>query len=152
MAPHPPRQFRCSRGRPGVDGGDRGVTGRPNLASGSGALGECFCLAINIGRLPIRARRDTHIILCIGCSDDDESCSLLSNLPIHQDDGHIGPLKEIVDFAHSQGTKFGVQIGHAGRKASTVAPWLDRKAAARTYVSQLLFSFFRILPSTQTTS
>ncbi|KAH9908744.1 FMN-linked oxidoreductase [Xylariomycetidae sp. FL2044] len=47
------------------------------------------------------------------------------------DDGHIGPLKQIVDFAHSQGVKFGVQMGHAGRKASTVAPWIDRKAAAR---------------------
>ncbi|KAI1244487.1 hypothetical protein MGN70_014359 [Eutypa lata] len=48
-------------------------------------------------------------------------------------DDHIGPLKQIVDFAHSQGAKFGVQIGHAGRKASTVAPWIDRKAAARNY-------------------
>ncbi|KAI8629505.1 FMN-linked oxidoreductase [Xylariaceae sp. FL1651] len=48
------------------------------------------------------------------------------------DDGQIEPLKKIVDFAHSQGTKFGVQMGHAGRKASTVAPWLDRKAAARS--------------------
>lgn len=29
-----------------------------------------------------------------------------------------------VDFAHSQGQKIGVQLAHAGRKASTVAPWL----------------------------
>ncbi|KAI1658551.1 FMN-linked oxidoreductase [Daldinia decipiens] len=49
------------------------------------------------------------------------------------DDGHIAPLKQIVDFAHSQGVKFGVQLAHAGRKASTVAPWIDRKAAARDY-------------------
>ncbi|KAI0171844.1 FMN-linked oxidoreductase [Hypoxylon sp. FL1284] len=47
------------------------------------------------------------------------------------EDGQIEPLRQIVDFAHSQGVKFGVQLAHAGRKASTVAPWLDRKAAAR---------------------
>ncbi|KAI1083478.1 FMN-linked oxidoreductase [Whalleya microplaca] len=49
------------------------------------------------------------------------------------EDGQIEPLKKIVEFAHCQGAKFGVQIGHAGRKASTVAPWIDRKAAARDY-------------------
>lgn len=33
-------------------------------------------------------------------------------------------LKRVVDFAHSQGAKIGVQLAHAGRKGSTVAPWL----------------------------
>ncbi|KAI9158194.1 NADPH dehydrogenase afvA [Paramyrothecium foliicola] len=46
------------------------------------------------------------------------------------EDGQIAPMKDIVDYAHSQNAKIGIQIGHAGRKASTVAPWLDRKAAA----------------------
>ncbi|KAI1461347.1 FMN-linked oxidoreductase [Annulohypoxylon moriforme] len=49
------------------------------------------------------------------------------------EDGQIEPLKKIVDFAHSQGVKLGVQLAHAGRKASTVAPWVDRKAAAREH-------------------
>jgi len=40
-------------------------------------------------------------------------------------DSQIAPLKEIVDFAHSQGQKIMIQLGHAGRKASTVAPWLS---------------------------
>ena len=40
-------------------------------------------------------------------------------------DSQIAPLKQIVDFAHSQGQKMGIQLGHAGRKASTVAPWLS---------------------------
>ncbi|KAF7854591.1 hypothetical protein EAF04_010400 [Stromatinia cepivora] len=39
-------------------------------------------------------------------------------------------LKEIVEFAHSQGQKIGIQLGHAGRKASMVAPWLHRAAVA----------------------
>ena len=40
-------------------------------------------------------------------------------------DSQIAPLKEVVDFAHSQGQKIGIQLAHAGRKASTVAPWLS---------------------------
>lgn len=40
------------------------------------------------------------------------------------------PLKRIVDFAHSQGQKIAIQLGHAGRKASTTAPWLHKDAVA----------------------
>ncbi|OCK76579.1 NADPH dehydrogenase [Lepidopterella palustris CBS 459.81] len=40
-------------------------------------------------------------------------------------DSQIEPLRRIVEFAHSQGQKIGIQLGHAGRKASTVAPWLS---------------------------
>ncbi|OLN95813.1 putative NADPH dehydrogenase C23G7.10c 1 [Colletotrichum chlorophyti] len=46
------------------------------------------------------------------------------------DDSHLAPMKEVIDFIHSQGTHIGIQIGHAGRKASTIAPWVDRKAVA----------------------
>ncbi|KAJ4394498.1 NADH-dependent flavin oxidoreductase [Gnomoniopsis smithogilvyi] len=38
-------------------------------------------------------------------------------------DSQIAPLKRITDFIHSQGHKAGIQLGHAGRKASTLAPW-----------------------------
>ncbi|KAJ9139132.1 NADPH dehydrogenase [Pleurostoma richardsiae] len=38
-------------------------------------------------------------------------------------DSQIAPLRRITDFIHSQGHKAGVQLGHAGRKASTLAPW-----------------------------
>lgn len=40
-------------------------------------------------------------------------------------DSQIAPLKRIVDFCHSQGTKVGVQLAHAGRKASLLAPWVS---------------------------
>lgn len=43
-------------------------------------------------------------------------------------DSQIAPLRRIVDFAHSQNAKIGIQIGHAGRKASTLAPWLGGTA------------------------
>ncbi|KAK2054340.1 NADH:flavin oxidoreductase/NADH oxidase [Colletotrichum caudatum] len=46
------------------------------------------------------------------------------------DDSHLAPAKEVIDFIHSQGGHIGIQMGHAGRKASTVAPWVDRKAVA----------------------
>ncbi|KAF7548426.1 hypothetical protein G7046_g8680 [Stylonectria norvegica] len=39
-------------------------------------------------------------------------------------DAHVDSLKKHVDFAHSQNVLIGIQLGHAGRKASTVAPWL----------------------------
>ena len=38
-------------------------------------------------------------------------------------DSQIAPLKRITDFVHSQGQKAGIQLAHAGRKASTIAPW-----------------------------
>lgn len=38
-------------------------------------------------------------------------------------DEHIGSFARIVDFMRAQGTVAGMQIAHAGRKASTDAPW-----------------------------
>lgn len=46
------------------------------------------------------------------------------------EDGHIEPLRRIVEFAHSQSQKIGIQLAHAGRKASCVAPWLSGNAVA----------------------
>lgn len=40
-------------------------------------------------------------------------------------DSQIEPLQKTVEFVHSQNQIIGVQIAHAGRKASTVAPWLS---------------------------
>ncbi|KZT09150.1 FMN-linked oxidoreductase [Laetiporus sulphureus 93-53] len=49
-------------------------------------------------------------------------------------DEQIPPLQDIVTFAHSQNQKIGIQLGHAGRKASTVAPWLSAGATATALV------------------
>jgi 2,4-dienoyl-CoA reductase-like NADH-dependent reductase (Old Yellow Enzyme family) len=40
-------------------------------------------------------------------------------------DSQMEPLRYSVEFAHSQNQHIGIQLGHAGRKASTVAPWLS---------------------------
>lgn len=47
------------------------------------------------------------------------------DLGIWKDD-HIPALKEIVDFVHEQGGLIGIQLAHAGRKASTEKPWIGR--------------------------
>lgn len=41
-------------------------------------------------------------------------------------------LKRVVDFVHSQGAKIGIQLAHAGRKASVVAPWLAVQKGVRS--------------------
>jgi 2,4-dienoyl-CoA reductase-like NADH-dependent reductase (Old Yellow Enzyme family) len=38
-------------------------------------------------------------------------------------DEHIAGLKRIVEFLHGQGARAGVQLAHAGRKASMARPW-----------------------------
>lgn len=43
-------------------------------------------------------------------------------------DEHIAGLKRIGDFLHSLGSRFGVQLAHAGRKASMHRPWEEQKA------------------------
>lgn len=40
-------------------------------------------------------------------------------------DSQIEPLRRVVEFVHSQNQIIGIQMAHAGRKASTVAPWLS---------------------------
>lgn len=40
-------------------------------------------------------------------------------------DSQIEPLRRVVEFVHSQNQIIGIQLAHAGRKASTVPPWLS---------------------------
>jgi len=46
-------------------------------------------------------------------------------------DAHVAKLKTIVDFVHAQGAVAGIQLAHAGRKASTALPWEGGKLIAR---------------------
>lgn len=41
-------------------------------------------------------------------------------------DSQIEKLKQITGFVHDQGALAGIQLAHAGRKASTMAPWKGR--------------------------
>ena len=45
-----------------------------------------------------------------------------ADLGIYRDE-HVPPLARIVGFLHAQGAAAGIQLAHAGRKASTARPW-----------------------------
>ena len=45
-----------------------------------------------------------------------------ADLGIYKDE-HVAGLKHITDFLHAHGAKAGIQIAHAGRKASMAVPW-----------------------------
>src|ERR1043166_680417 len=47
-------------------------------------------------------------------------------------DAHIEPLRRIVRFIHDQGSVAGMQLAHAGRKASTRRPWEGDGAVGET--------------------
>jgi len=49
--------------------------------------------------------------------------------PSIEDDAHAQSFKSVIDFAHSHGVKIGIQLAHAGRKASTMRPWDDHRMA-----------------------
>lgn len=46
-------------------------------------------------------------------------------------DEHIAPLQRITSFLHAQGAHAGIQLAHAGRKASTYVPWQGEGAVAQ---------------------
>jgi 2,4-dienoyl-CoA reductase-like NADH-dependent reductase (Old Yellow Enzyme family) len=48
-----------------------------------------------------------------------------------EDDAHANSFKEVIDFAHSFNVKIGIQLAHAGRKASTMRPWDDHRMATK---------------------
>ncbi|KAL1890966.1 NADH-dependent flavin oxidoreductase [Sporothrix stenoceras] len=51
-------------------------------------------------------------------------------------DSQIAPLKRVADFVHSQGNKIGIQLAHAGRKASTLAPWHVAKRGEHQFAKE----------------
>lgn len=44
-------------------------------------------------------------------------------------DEQVAAWAPIVDFAHSRGSKIGIQLAHAGRKGGTALPWSDHRMA-----------------------
>ena len=50
--------------------------------------------------------------------------------PSIEDDRHAQAFKPMIDFAHQYGVKMGIQLAHAGRKASMMRPWDDHRMAS----------------------
>ena len=59
-------------------------------------------------------------------------------------DEHIAPLKRIVNFVHANRAAAGIQLAHAGRKASTAAPWIGH-----SYVDTTQGGWEPVAPSSQ---
>ena len=51
------------------------------------------------------------------------------NCPGLWNDEQVAAWREVTTFAHDQGASIGVQLSHAGRKGSTLAPWDDHLVA-----------------------
>jgi 2,4-dienoyl-CoA reductase-like NADH-dependent reductase (Old Yellow Enzyme family) len=49
--------------------------------------------------------------------------------PSLETDAKVNAFTPIINFAHSQNVKMGIQLAHAGRKAGTALPWADHKMA-----------------------
>ncbi|KAF2706928.1 NADH-dependent flavin oxidoreductase-like protein [Pleomassaria siparia CBS 279.74] len=57
------------------------------------------------------------------------------NCPGLWSDAQIPGLKRVSDFIKSQGAQSGIQLAHAGLKASTAAPWLSSSKAVGSKIS-----------------
>lgn len=70
-----------------------------------------------------------------------EASAVLPNGRISPEDAglwaasHVAPLRRVVDFVHSQGHKVGIQLSHAGRKASTLSPWHGLREGLTSHVA-----------------
>lgn len=53
------------------------------------------------------------------------------NCPGLWNDEQVTAWRPVVDFAHDYGATIGIQLAHAGRKGSTLAPWADHAHASR---------------------
>ncbi|MEY4970529.1 MAG: hypothetical protein RLZZ277_760 [Actinomycetota bacterium] len=51
--------------------------------------------------------------------------------PSIEDDKHAEAFKPMIEFAHAHGVKMGIQLAHAGRKASTTLPGSDHLMASK---------------------
>jgi 2,4-dienoyl-CoA reductase-like NADH-dependent reductase (Old Yellow Enzyme family) len=51
--------------------------------------------------------------------------------PSIEDTAHAEAFRPMIDFAHEHGVKMGIQLAHAGRKASTMRPGSDRVMASK---------------------
>lgn len=69
-----------------------------------------------------RAVGGAGLIICEATAVSPEGRISPADLGIWKDE-HIAPLRRITDFIHQQGSVAGVQLAHAGYKASSAVPW-----------------------------
>ncbi|HEV8111111.1 MAG TPA: hypothetical protein VGP97_26670 [Burkholderiales bacterium] len=60
------------------------------------------------------------------------------------EDGHIADLKRITEFVKSQGAVPGLQLAHAGRKASMARPWYGNGPLTQADLERIFTNRWRI--------
>jgi 2,4-dienoyl-CoA reductase-like NADH-dependent reductase (Old Yellow Enzyme family) len=85
-----------------------------------------FASDYHLVHLGSRAMGGAALIISEAASVSPEGRISPGDLGIWKDE-HIPALKRITDFLHQYGSVAGIQLAHAGRKASFKAPWLDPK-------------------------
>ena len=69
-----------------------------------------------------RAVGGAGLVMCEATAVEDIGRISPQDLGIWKDE-HVAPLERIVRFIHAHGAVAGMQLAHAGRKASTQRPW-----------------------------
>lgn len=96
-------------------------------------LGLRFCVPISDRRIPVGGiiKRGPGLTFIEATAVVPEGRITPEDSGIWNDE-QAEELAKIVTFAHSQNQKIAIQLAHAGRKASTVAPWIsgDETASA----------------------
>ncbi|MDR3799904.1 MAG: oxidoreductase, partial [Terracidiphilus sp.] len=73
-----------------------------------------------------RAQGGAGLVLLEASAVVPEGRISIADLGIWKDE-HIPALKQIVSFIHAQGVRAGIQLAHAGRKASMSAPFTGER-------------------------
>ncbi len=82
-----------------------------------------FATDWHLVHLGSRAVGGSGLVMTEACAVTPEGRISPHDLGIYRD-AHVDMLRRIVRFVHEQGSAAGIQLAHAGRKASTDRPWL----------------------------
>src|SRR5699024_4096248 len=85
-----------------------------------------FATDFHLVHLGSRASGGFGLVMQEATAISPEGRITYQDLGIWKDD-HLDKLTQIVDFCHSQDAKIGIQLAHAGRKASHLLPHKGRQ-------------------------
>ncbi|SRR5579883_852442 len=112
----------------------RGVTVRNRVAVSpmcQYSSTDGFANEWHLVHLPSRAIGGAGLVITEAAAIEARGRISPQDLGIWKDE-HIEPLAKVVDLVHRFGAVAGIQLAHAGRKASTARPWDGGKAVSET--------------------
>lgn len=126
----------------------RGITLKNRIAVSPMCQYSCidgFATDWHLVHLGSRAVGGAALVIAEATAVSPEGRISPGDLGIWKDD-HIAPLQKIAGFIHQQGAVAGIQLAHAGRKASRTSPWngnlaIDEKDGGWQTVAPSAISF-----------